>query len=213
MGEIRARFGADTAEPVTLGLSGAIVLRLQRRGEELFWKHGPGVADEAARLDWLRTTGIGCPRVLDRGDDWMLTTRLPGRDLAQPWPDAQRGAVLDAMLDGLRAIHALDVATCPIPSPYPVLGSEPVVVTHGDYCCPNVCVDPDTLRFTGVLDVGKLGVGDRYVDLCALFVTLAGALNPQYGGELVARRVIEAYGGAPDDPRIAAYYALDHPED
>ena len=77
-----------------------------------------------------------------------------------------------------------------------------MVVAHGDYCCPNVFVDPATLRPTGVLDVGELGVGDPRIDLAAVMVTLAGGMNPQYGGRPAYEYVCRRYGADPDDERI-----------
>jgi len=184
------------------------VVRLRRRSEHLFYKAGPGVDDEADRLAWLGATGFPCPRIVDRGNNWLLTTELSGRDASQPWPAAERPAVLAAVADGLRALHEL--TDCPFRSPFP---GEADVVTHGDYCAPNVFVDPETLRFTGVLDLSGLGMGDRYVDLALMFKSLSGDLNPQYGGPPAARRFVEAYGGDADDPRIAYYIDLDNSGD
>ncbi|GAB2684399.1 phosphotransferase [Kribbella swartbergensis] len=199
------RFGAGSAEPVHVGHSAATVVRLRRRSESLFYKAGPGVDDEAERLAWLGSTGFPCPRIVDRGNNWLLTTELPGRDASRPWPAADRPAVLTAIADGLRSLHALTGS--PFTSPFP---GEPDVVTHGDYCCPNVFVDPSTLRFCGVLDLSRLGIGDRYVDLALMFKSLSGTLNPQYGGPPAARRFVETYGADPDDPRIASYIDLDN---
>jgi kanamycin kinase len=199
------RFGAVGAEPIHLGGSEATVVRLDRRTERLFHKAGPGVDDEADRLAWLGSTGFPCPHIVDRGNNWLVTTELPGRDASQPWPAAQRPAVLQAIADGLRSLHQL--TDCPFGSQFP--GAREVV-THGDYCAPNVFVDPETLRFTGVLDLSWLGTGDRYVDLALMFKSLSGNLNPQYGGPPAARRFVEAYGGDPDDPRIAYFIELDN---
>jgi streptomycin 3"-kinase len=46
------------------------------------------------------------------------------------------------------------------------------VVCHGDACMPNFLVDPDTLRCTGMLDLGRLGIADPYVDF-SLFLANA----------------------------------------
>lgn len=198
------RFGATSAEPVHLGYSEATVMRLRRGSEVLFHKEGPGVDDEADRLAWLGDTGFPCPRLLDRGDNWMLTSELPGRDASQPWPTAARPAVLRAMADGLRQLHAL--TDSPFASPFP---GDPEVVTHGDYCAPNVFIDPETLRFTGILDLGHLGLGDPYVDVALMMNSLSGDLNPQYGGPPAARLFAETYGADPDDPRVKLYIELD----
>ncbi|GAA1557861.1 aminoglycoside 3'-phosphotransferase [Kribbella sancticallisti] len=201
------RFGASSAEPIQLGQSAATVVRLSRGGEVLFHKEGPGVDAEADRLAWLGSTGFPCPQVLDRGDDWMLSTELPGRDASQPWPAADRPAVLTAMAEGLRALHAL--TDSPFTSPF--RGAREVV-THGDFCAPNVFIDPATLRFSGVLDLARLGTGDRYVDIALMVKSLSGTLNPQYGGPPAAHQFVETYGADPEDPRIELYIDLDNTE-
>jgi kanamycin kinase len=198
------RFGASGAEPIQVGCSEASVVRLERATERLYYKAGPGVDAEGDRLAWLGSTGFPCPRIVDRGNNWLLTTELPGRDASQPWPAADRPAVLAAIADGLRALDQL--SGCPFPSLFPGEGDA---VTHGDYAAPNVFIDPTTLRFTGMLDLSRLGAGDRYVDLALMFKSLRGTLNPQYGGPPAARHFVELYGGDPDDPRIEHYITLD----
>jgi aminoglycoside phosphotransferase len=184
------------------------VVRLQRGSEVLFHKEGQGVDDEADRLSWLGGTGFPCPRILDCGDDWMLTSELPGRDASQSWPAADRPAVLRAVADGLRELHGL--TECPFTSPFP---GERVVVTHGDYAAPNVFIDPETLQFNGILDLSRLGLGDPYVDVALMVKSLSGSLNPQYGGPSAARRFAGYYGADADDPRIELYINLDNTGD
>ncbi|QNE23157.1 phosphotransferase [Kribbella qitaiheensis] len=201
------RLGAGGAEPIDLGFSDAAVVRLERGGKVLYYKAGLGIGAEADRLGWLGTTEIPCPRILDRGEDekgeWMLTTELAGRDASQAWSAAERPAVLAAVADGIRQLHAL--TDCPFDSPYP--GTRGAV-THGDFTAPNVFVDPTTLRFSGLLDLSRLGLGDPYVDFALMHRSLAGPLNPQYGGEPAARDFVVQAGGDPDDPRLAHYTDL-----
>lgn len=198
---LMARFGSEDAQPINLGHSDATVVRLARAAETLYYKAGPEVGAEADRLDWLGTTDIPCPRIVDRGSDekreWMLTTELAGRDASQPWRAAERPAVLAAMADGIRRLHAL--TECPFESPYP--GSRGAV-THGDFTAPNVFVDPATLRFSGLLDLSRLGLGEPYVDYALMHRSLAGGLNPQYGGLPAARKFVVLAGGDPDDPQL-----------
>ncbi len=40
-----------------------------------------------------------------------------------------------------------------------------LVVAHGDYCHPNIIFDPATLALSGFVDLGRLGVADRWLDL------------------------------------------------
>jgi len=199
------RFGASDAEPVLVGFSGATVVRLSRGGSFYYYKHDEFVDAEADRMEWLAGTGFPCPRVVDRGNNWVLTAELPGRDASQDWPAADRPAVLTAIATGLRELHALSEA--PFESPFP---GPREVLTHGDYAAPNVLIDPRTLQFSGVLDVGRLGIGDSYLDLALMVKSLSNGLNPQYGGPPAARRFVAAYGGDIDDPRIQSYIDLDN---
>ena len=120
-----------------------------------------------------------------------------------------------------RRLHALDVGTCPfdrrldvtlasVDLPLARPDSEDVVVCHGDLCLPNVLIDPQTFEVTGLIDLARLGVADRYVDLA--IATRSMALHPantQFGPAM-ADRFLHAYGvpGA-DDTKIAFYRLLD----
>ncbi|MEO3755081.1 APH(3') family aminoglycoside O-phosphotransferase [Streptomyces sp. B6B3] len=84
-----------------------------------------------------------------------------------------------------------------------------LVVCHGDLCVPNVILDPETCRVSGVLDTGRLGVADRWLDLAIATRSLAGDLNPQYGGQAAADRYLTRYGVDPDPARITFYRLLD----
>jgi aminoglycoside phosphotransferase len=87
---------------------------------------------------------------------------------------------------------------------------EEVVVCHGDFCLPNVLVDPQTPRPTGIVDLGRVGIADRYSDLALAVRSLAGPLNRQYGPD-DARRFLDRYllGEPVDNGRIAFYCLLD----
>lgn len=193
-------------------MSGATVHRLVRPGlAALYVKQGveSEVAAEVARLSWLASVGFWCPAVVDAGAGWMVTAELRGRDASEPWASHERCRVLDAFADAMLALRALDVASCPFPTRYPPHAlSTGLVVTHGDFCCPNVLIDPESLTFTGVLDVGWLGVADPYIDVATTVMTLGGDLNPQYGGAAAVLRVLRRVGADPEDPRIADYLAF-----
>jgi aminoglycoside phosphotransferase len=166
------------------------------------------INDETDRLHWLSSIGIGCPEIVDAGDGWMLTVELSGRTAADEWTPGERPAVLDGFADGMAALHAVDSSMCPFKSGFPDHErTENHVVTHGDYCCPNVLIDPRTLCFVGVLDVGRLGVGDAYVDLAVATMTLT-RLNPQYHGYCAVERVFARYGADIGDSRIVDYLAF-----
>jgi aminoglycoside phosphotransferase len=85
-----------------------------------------------------------------------------------------------------------------------------LVVCHGDPCLPNLLLDPGTLAPTGVVDLGRLGIADRYLDLALLTRSAAATdLNPQYGAQ-AAHTLLREYGvGDPDEFRLSYYRLLD----
>ena len=80
--------------------------------------------------------------------------------------------------------------------------NEDLVVTHGDYCLPNVILRDGAVA--GFIDVGRAGVADRHQD----FACAARSIAYNYGEQFVAP-FFEAYGMAPDPARIAFYQLLD----
>ncbi len=62
------------------------------------------------------------------------------------------------------------------------------VLLHGDYCLPNIMLD--SWRFSGFIDLGSGGVGDRHVDLFWGAWTLAFNL----GTDKYRQRFFDAYG-------------------
>ena len=84
-----------------------------------------------------------------------------------------------------------------------------LVVCHGDACLPNVLVDPATLEVTGIVDVGRLGVADRHLDLALAARSVSDtSLNPAYG-PAAAEAMLAAYGLPADPWRLDFYRLLD----
>lgn len=84
-----------------------------------------------------------------------------------------------------------------------------LVVCHGDACLPNFLVDPDTLEVTGMIDVHRLGVADRHLDLALATRSISDArLNPAYGPD-AAESLLTEYGIAADPWRLDFYRLLD----
>jgi aminoglycoside phosphotransferase len=80
---------------------------------------------------------------------------------------------------------------------------EDLVVTHGDYCLPNVILSADG-EVAGFVDLGRAGVADRYQDLALA----ARSIAYNFGDACVAT-FFAAYGIDPDPRRIAFYQLLD----
>lgn len=264
---LRARYRAYGWTPVQEGFSGATTYRLDRLDRPdrpgLYVKTAPlsdhpdarsGLRQEAERIAWLADREIPSPDLVESGEhdgvSWLVMTALPGRSAAEPWPAARRDAVIDAVADLLRDLHALPVDGCPFDRRLDVmLGSarwalehevtdvraaeveewkreldlagllaeleasrpayEDVVLGHGDYCLPNLLLDPETLEPTGLIDLGRLGRTDRHADLALMSGSIASdSLNPQYRPGHV-ERFLARYGVDPDDPRLTYFRRLD----
>lgn len=76
-----------------------------------------------------------------------------------------------------------------------------LVVCHGDACAPNTIVGDDG-RWSGHVDLGDLGVADRWADVAVASWSTQWNYGP--GFEML---LLEAYGVGPDAER-SAYYRL-----
>ncbi|MFI8526699.1 phosphotransferase [Promicromonospora sukumoe] len=187
---------------------------------------------EADRLVWAGSFAP-LPRVLDVGRNrygsWLLTEAVE-RDGAiatsaiEPrWRSlAKRSAIAIGL--GLRRLHdLLPVDTCsfvrtaelrvaaltrsaavtlcgtPLADPPPV---DRLVVCHGDATVPNTLLDRAG-RFVAHVDVGDLGVADRWSDIAVT----TRSVTRRYGPGLEPL-VLAAYGVAPDPVRTRYYRAL-----
>ncbi len=79
--------------------------------------------------------------------------------------------------------------------------SEDLVVCHGDYCAPNALLTEG--RVTGYVDLGELGVADRWWDIAIGGWSTAWNFGPRFEPLFYA-----SYGIEPDPARIAFYRLL-----
>lgn len=79
-----------------------------------------------------------------------------------------------------------------------------LVVCHGDACLPNFLFDPETLECTGMIDVGRLGIADRYADLALLKAQIEDEWAVDATGFLKSYGLVE-----PDGQRLRFYRLLD----
>lgn len=183
---------------------------------------------EVVRLRWAaRFTPV--PTVLEAGADdegaWIVTHPLAGRSAVDPrWLDEPLTAVR-AIGAGLRAMHdALPLDGCPFDWGVPrrlavadareggrsperaALGEPPpvdrLVVCHGDACAPNTLLADDGSWLAHV-DLGALGVADRWADLAVATYSTLWNYGPGY-----ERPLLDAYGVAPDPARTDYYRRL-----
>ncbi|TWG08006.1 aminoglycoside 3'-phosphotransferase [Saccharopolyspora dendranthemae] len=76
------------------------------------------------------------------------------------------------------------------------------VVCHGDACAPNTLIGDDG-RFAGHVDLGGLGVADRWADLAIATMATRWNYGPGWEGAL-----LDAYGISPDQDRTTYYRLL-----
>lgn len=145
----------------------------------------------AEGLRQIHTLSIqGCP--FDARNDVKIAAaqrRLLENDVDESDFDLERqGRTAESLYTEL-------LATCP--------QSEDLVFAHGDYCTPNVLIDPATMTLTGFIDWGRAGVADRYLDLGIA----ARSVIYNYGETWVAP-FFEAYGLREIDTAKVAFYRL-----
>jgi streptomycin 3"-kinase len=88
--------------------------------------------------------------------------------------------------------------------------SYDLVVCHGDACLPNFMVDPDTLRCTGLIDLGRLGAADRYVDLALLLGNARESWTCAEDAQAAHARLFDIHAiPQPDQERLDFYLRLD----
>lgn len=121
---LRSALAGSAWLPVTVGMSGARVWRIETAGQPArYLKHACGpyaheLDEERARLAWLRGR-LPVPAVVGWAEDadggaWLLLSALPGVMAHESAPDlGDMAAVVRAMAEELRRIHALPVADCP----------------------------------------------------------------------------------------------------
>jgi kanamycin kinase len=181
--------------------------------------------DEAQRLRWAHQF-VSVPEVLEYGSNdsgaWLVTSALPGESaISQRWK-ADPGTAVRVAGSALRRLHdALPVSDCPFDwsietrrrSVHPSKTTDPnlsetapgadrLVVCHGDACVPNTLIASNG-TFVGYVDLGDLGVADRWADLAV--ATWSTEWNYGPGWEDL---YLKSYGVEPDLDRIDFYRDL-----
>ena len=169
---------------------------------------GVDLDDERARLLWLAPRHPA-PEVLDFARDdsgqVLITRALPGEGaVTQAWRARPREAVR-AIAEGLRTLHAIPVADCLFLcrwAPALRVPTDDLVVVQGDACAPNTIIAADG-GFAGHVDLGLLGIADRWADLALASRSLDWNYGPGWQDEFFA-----AYGVERDEERIDLYRGL-----
>lgn len=195
---------------------GGVTARIDRPAGAVFAKWDPSgspasLADECERMRWLAAAGdVRVPRVLElrtsAAGDVLVTDAIAAMPIvsAEGLRDPERAAA--ALGDGLRQLHALPTDVCPFPAPSWTAGErvDDPVVCHGDPCAPNTLIAAG--RFAGLVDLGDVGVGDRWADLAIASWSLhwngLGDAEPAFWA---------AYGTRPDPRLVQRWRSLWEP--
>jgi len=161
---------------VTLGESGAQVYRLRAGAETRYLKVEPHRPHGELHAEAARLR-------------W-LQGRLPVPALryADDFDEERAGRSPASLLDELHATRPPD---------------EDLVLTHGDYCFPNVVINDWSL--SGFIDLGRCGVADRYHDLAQAERSVRRNLGERWVAPFFA-----TYGiSTPDEAKLQYYQLLD----
>lgn len=228
---VAALADGEQLTPVWRNQLGGLTWQLGDGSRRRFVKWAPAgsglpVGPEVERLRWAAPFRP-VPVVLlhDRDDDgeWLVTAGLPGRNAVDPRWLADPLRAVRAIGTGLRALHdALPVDRCPfdwsaggrlaevraasggeLPAGLlDVPDVDRLVVCHGDACAPNTLLTDDG-ACSGHVDLGSLGVADRWADLAVATWSTTWNYGPGWECPL-----LEAYGVEPDPERMAYYRLL-----
>lgn len=157
------------------------------------------LGEEFVRMRWLDGR-FPAPAALEfaaeESGEVLVTAALPGTGaVTEPWIAKPESAVR-AIASGLRRLHSLDLDDCPFMSDAPASPNDDSVLTHGDACAPNTVIAADG-SFAGIVDVARLGVADRWLDLSVA----AMSLEWNYGDGYEAL-FYETYGIERNEDRI-----------
>ncbi|MCW5951317.1 MAG: aminoglycoside 3'-phosphotransferase [Propionibacteriaceae bacterium] len=175
---------------------------------------------EAERLCWV-SEYVSCPRPIDHGTDgadlWLRTAGVPGTSAVfGQWPRYPE-QVVPELGRALRRFHdRIPASECPWDwsverrLTYQAidrsqLGEQPsldLVICHGDACNPNFLLD-SAGRCVGYVDLGRLGVADRWADLAPALLSLGWNFGPDWEGAF-----LDGYGIAPDPAKLEFYTRL-----
>lgn len=209
--------GYSVDELTWLSEIGGITARLRRDDDHptLYAKWVPygdwtsdDAIDEAERLSWL-SGRFPSPRMADFQDldegSLLVTVALRGDSAVSERWKREPATAVRAIAEGLGRLHSLDPSESLFGAPEWIGDQDDVdhpVIIHGDACAPNTILGEDG-RFAGIVDVGRLGVGDRWADLAIASWSLEWNFGPGFEEEFFA-----AYGEAPDPDRIRRYRDL-----
>ena len=222
-GLVRELAAGRPVEPVWVNGLGGVTWSIGDGME--YVKHGPPHPefDPDQEFDRLRWVGahVSAPRPIDHGTDgafrWLRTQGIPATSAVLGGWRERPEVVVPELGRALRRFHdqvpvrgcrwewSIEGRLASSELPEDALGPWPgldPVVCHGDACNPNFLLDGEG-RCVAYVDLGRLGVADRWADLAPAVLSLGW--NYGSGWEPV---LLAAYGIAPDPVKQDFYTRL-----
>jgi aminoglycoside phosphotransferase len=182
------------------GLAWLVTTAIEGRSAALRWSaadQGPVldvVADFARTLHGLPAAGCPFDRTLAVSLPRIRAGALAGRVDLDDLCETHAGWTAQQLLDELDATQAP--------------AEEHIVVCHGDLSLDNILIAPDVMTLAGVLDAGRLGTADRWLDLALMLRNLGGECPGWEPGPGHTGRFLRRYGLAEVDEVRLDYYRL-----
>ncbi len=110
----------------------------------------------------------------------------------------------DLLTDEWRLLSSKELLDRVVAGRSSIEANAELVVCHGDACLPNFIFDPVTVDVTGLIDLGRLGLADRYSDLAVTTIQLHDEWSADPAPFLAAYDLPE-----PDQRRLEFYRLLD----
>ena len=204
---ILSHIGNIAAEAESIGRSGADVFRIG----DMYLKSAPeGELVRSARAQkYFHAKGLSSEPLAfeqDAARDWLLVRAVPGAYACDKTLMSDPVRLARALGETVRMLHETNARGCPLTdantralaayeqeagSPFggdiSLLQSD--VLIHGDMCLPNIFYDEE-YRFTGFIDLGDSGLGDRHFDLYWAMWSLSYNLKT----DLYHEEFLNAYG-------------------
>ncbi|MFS3130536.1 APH(3'') family aminoglycoside O-phosphotransferase [Nocardioides sp. Bht2] len=125
----------------------------------------------------------------------VVENRVHAEFLPQQLVDTPPAAILESLereLPSRREQEKADLAVC-----------------HGDFCLPNIVIDPETSRVAGVIDLGRLGQADPYADIALLLANARETWPDEETARQADHDFASRYGVPLDAERLDFYLRLD----
>ena len=92
------------------------------------------------------------------GRGYYLKTRVPGRQLTDPWFLSRPRELTECLAKAMLLYHSVQAEGCPLKNP----DSQGTVFIHGDFCLPNILVQESGVP--AFIDTQASGLGDPWMD-------------------------------------------------